>query len=61
LKGTPADTSYEQQARALLERIGVEDWDTFSAGDLAELAALIEERDQLLVDVCAWQIARGHP
>ena len=34
-------TTLEQQARDLLERIGVEDAQSFTAGDLVELANLI--------------------
>jgi ribosomal protein S5 len=33
----------EQDARDLLERIGVEDAQTFTAGDLAELANIIAD------------------
>jgi len=38
----------EQQARDMLERMGVEDAQSFSTGDLVELANLIAERDYLL-------------
>lgn len=37
----------EQQARDMLERIGVEGAQSFSAGDLVELANLIAERNHL--------------
>ena len=37
----------EQKARDLLESIGVEDAQNFSAGELVELANLISERDHL--------------
>jgi hypothetical protein len=40
----PTNTSAEQQARDLLERMGVEDAQAFSAGDLGELANLIADR-----------------
>lgn len=35
----------EQKAREMLERMGVEDAQDFSAGDLVELANLISARD----------------
>ena len=38
----------EQQVRDMLERMGVEDAQFFSAGDLVELANLIAERDRLM-------------
>jgi hypothetical protein len=38
----------EQQARDLLERCGVEDAQSFTAGDVMELANLIADFDQLL-------------
>jgi len=37
----PAMTSAEQQARDMLERMGIEDAQEFTAGDLVELANLI--------------------
>ncbi len=37
----------EQQARDMLERIGVENAQNFSAGDLVELANLIHENKVL--------------
>ncbi|MCK6433380.1 MAG: hypothetical protein HUU30_17630 [Burkholderiaceae bacterium] len=37
----------EQQARDMLERMGVEGAQNFSAGDLVELANLIAERNHL--------------
>lgn len=44
----PATTNQtpEQAARDLLERIGVEDAQTFTAGDVVELANLISELRQ---------------
>lgn len=42
----------EQQARELLDRMGVEGW-SWSAGDLVELANLIEERDRLRAGIDA--------
>lgn len=39
-----SDTA-EQQARDMLERMGVKDAQSFSAGDLVELAGLIADRD----------------
>jgi hypothetical protein len=39
-----ASKTYEQQARDLLERLGVDDAQSFTAGDLVELANLIRER-----------------
>ncbi len=41
-------TTAEQKARDLLERLGVENAQSYSAGDLVELANLIAERDHLL-------------
>jgi hypothetical protein len=43
-KTAKGDTSAEQMARDLLERIGVEDAQSFSSGDLVELANLIREQ-----------------
>jgi len=43
-KPQPADESAEQQARDLLDRMGVPDAQSFSAGDLVELANLIAMR-----------------
>lgn len=40
-------TTAEQKARDMLERMGVEGAQRFSAGDLVELANLISERDHL--------------
>lgn len=40
-------TTAEQQARDLLERMDLNDGEEFSAGDVVELANLIEERDRL--------------
>lgn len=37
------DKSIEQQARDLLERMGIEGAQSFSSGDLVELANLIDE------------------
>lgn len=37
------DKSAEQQARDLLERYGLEDAQSFSAGDIVELANLIAD------------------
>lgn len=37
----------EQQARDLLDRMGIEGAQQMTAGDVGELAALIEERDDL--------------
>ncbi len=37
----------EQQARDMLDRLGVEDAQTYSSGDLVELANLIAEVDML--------------
>ena len=39
--------SAEQQARDLLERCGVDDAQSFTAGDVIELANLIAENSQL--------------
>lgn len=41
--GIKRETSAEQQARDLLERYGVEDAQSWSAGDLVELANLIAD------------------
>jgi hypothetical protein len=38
------NTSAEQQARDMLERMGIEDAQSFSAGDVVELANLIAAR-----------------
>jgi hypothetical protein len=43
-KSQPANESAEQQARDLLDRMGVPDAQSFSAGDLVELANLIAMR-----------------
>lgn len=43
--------SAEQQARDLLERLDVEDAQSFSSGDLVELANLIAEVERLRVVV----------
>jgi hypothetical protein len=40
-QGTVSAVSAEQQARDLLERCGVEDAQSFTAGDVVELANLI--------------------
>lgn len=40
--------SCEQQARDILERLGVEDAQAYSAGDLVEIANLIRDRERLL-------------
>ena len=42
-----SDSTPEQKARDMLERIGVEGAQNFSSGDLVELANLIAERDHL--------------
>lgn len=41
----------EQQARDLLVRMGYEDAQSRTAGDVVELANIIRERDRLRVDV----------
>lgn len=43
------EKSAEQQARDLLERLGVEDAQSFSAGDVVELANLIADAEHLRV------------
>jgi hypothetical protein len=40
----------EQEARNMLERMGVENAQTFTAGELVELANLIAENRQLLIE-----------
>jgi hypothetical protein len=42
-----AEVSAEQQARDMLERLDVEDAQSYSSGDLVELANLIAEVDRL--------------
>ncbi len=46
-ESTVSDVSAEQQARDMLERIGVENAQSFTAGDLVELANLISQRERL--------------
>jgi hypothetical protein len=41
------DQTAEQQARDMLERMGVEDAQSFTAGDLVELANLIAHAEQV--------------
>ncbi len=41
----------EQQARDLLDRLGVEDAQSYSSGELVELANLIAERDWLKIQL----------
>src|SRR5689334_6218643 len=47
----PVCTTAEQSARDMLERMGVEDAQSFTSGDLVELANLIAERDRLRTEV----------
>lgn len=42
------EVTAEQQARDMLERMGVDQAENFSAGDLVELANLIADRDHLM-------------
>lgn len=53
----------EQKARDMLERMGVEDAQSFSAGDLVELANLIAERDALKASLQAMhdEFCANHP
>ena len=50
---TVSDVSAEQQARDMLERIGVENAQSFTAGDLVELANLISESKRLTAHASA--------
>lgn len=43
----PVENTPEQQARDLLERLGIEDAQSLSCGDVTELANLLAERRQL--------------
>jgi hypothetical protein len=47
IKETKVRTA-EQRARDMLERMGVENAQSMSAGDVVELANLISERDQAI-------------
>lgn len=56
--------SAEQQAREMLQRMGIGNAEDFSSGDLVELANVIAERDRLrealVAEERAQRIAREH-
>jgi hypothetical protein len=50
------DTTVEQQARDMLERMGVEGAQSYSAGDLSELANLIASNIRMRRDILRFRI-----
>lgn len=48
MSATPREDTVEQRARDLLERAGVEHAQSFSAGDVVEIANLLVKFDALL-------------
>ena len=51
-----ANETPEQEARDMLERMGVENAQSFTTGEVVELANLIAENRQLLVELERWQV-----
>lgn len=45
----------EQKARDILERIGIKEAQSFSSGDLVELANLIAELERLRHEIEMWE------